>query len=201
MAPLNSSNYSQPQPSHPYSQASTSQSPHSTPPVDPSLAGLKVVAPSGSRAPSLLDSPQSYPPGPAADPKHLLAHVAKGLESLIDRGTIDARPSRQGVAAPRVGACSACREAKAKCSQGETCTRCIQNNVACAYPLFAKRGRKRTMTPCVLEPPQHPPQRHPDAVHPTLQIDSSLLSLQTAYQSDNLALAGIWCCSRLCTVT
>lgn len=112
MAPHNTQSYSQSQPSHPYSVASTSQL--NSPPIDPKLANLKVIPPAGSRPPSLLASPQSYPPGPQADPKQILAVVARGLESLIDRGTIDARPSRQGVAQPRVGACSACRESKVR---------------------------------------------------------------------------------------
>lgn len=106
MAPLTSPTFSQPSSSHPYSSAQAAQ--------DPKLAGLKVVPPAVTRSPSLLESPTSFPPGPTADPQQILLNVAKGLESLIDRGTIDARPSRQGVAAPRVGACAACREAKVR---------------------------------------------------------------------------------------
>lgn len=118
-----------PVPPNQYSQPSTSHHPYTIPPSNPlaafgghvpKLAGLKLVPSAGGRAGTGLSSdgllletaPISYPSGPAVDPRQLLANVARGLESLIDRGTIDARPSRQGVAAPRVGACAACREAK-----------------------------------------------------------------------------------------
>ncbi|BGP40977.1 hypothetical protein JCM10450v2_004982 [Rhodotorula kratochvilovae] len=89
------------------------------------------------------------PPPPLSDPQALLARSRSGLAQLINQGSIDARPSRQGPgAAPRSGACTGCRAAKAKCSQDDPqCTRCLMMKTECVYPLFNKRGRKRTMTP------------------------------------------------------
>ncbi|GAA5835930.1 hypothetical protein JCM11251_006605 [Rhodosporidiobolus azoricus] len=89
------------------------------------------------------------PPPPLGDPFALLARSREGLAQLVAHGNIDARPSRQGPAPPpKSGACSLCRTAKAKCSQDEPrCTRCVQQNLECTYPIFNKRGRKRMLTP------------------------------------------------------
>ncbi|GAA5935525.1 uncharacterized protein JCM15063_001064 [Sporobolomyces koalae] len=90
------------------------------------------------------------PPPPLSNPLDLLQRSRVGLSQLIGHGNIDARPSRQATAsAPlKSGACTACRVAKAKCSQTEpSCSRCVTMKIDCNYPVFAKRGRKRTMTP------------------------------------------------------
>ncbi|GAA6040025.1 hypothetical protein JCM8097_004744 [Rhodosporidiobolus ruineniae] len=89
------------------------------------------------------------PPPPLSDPVALLTRSREALSQLVEAGNIDARPSRQGPAPPpKSGACTACRNAKAKCSQDEPrCTRCIHQNIECSYPVFNKRGRKRMMTP------------------------------------------------------
>ncbi|KAM0789549.1 hypothetical protein ACM66B_000361 [Microbotryomycetes sp. NB124-2] len=77
----------------------------------------------------------------------VLERVKNGLEHIVASGGVDARASRQTPLAPKIGSCTSCREAKAKCSQGPVCTRCQATNSKCEYPLFAKRGRKRAMTP------------------------------------------------------
>ncbi|GAA5965532.1 hypothetical protein JCM21900_004150 [Sporobolomyces salmonicolor] len=89
------------------------------------------------------------PPPPLGDPVALLVRSREGLAQLIGQGNIDARPSRQALqTTQKSGACSSCRAAKAKCSQDEpACTRCVTQQLECTYPVFAKRGRKRTMTP------------------------------------------------------
>ncbi|GAA5876348.1 hypothetical protein JCM1840_003621 [Sporobolomyces johnsonii] len=89
------------------------------------------------------------PPPPLRDPVALLVRSREGLAQLIGQGNIDARPSRQALPTmQKSGACSGCRAAKAKCSQDEpACTRCVTQQLDCTYPVFAKRGRKRTMTP------------------------------------------------------
>ncbi|GAA6064511.1 hypothetical protein JCM10212_004872 [Sporobolomyces blumeae] len=89
------------------------------------------------------------PPPPLSNPLDLLARSRNSLSVLIGHGNIDARPSRQFPhGSQKSGACSNCRSAKAKCSQDEpTCERCKGLALDCTYPAFAKRGRKRTMTP------------------------------------------------------
>ncbi|ORY89719.1 hypothetical protein BCR35DRAFT_300152, partial [Leucosporidium creatinivorum] len=77
----------------------------------------------------------------------LLDRARMGLQQLMGNGNIDSRPSRQGMPPPKIGSCTGCREAKAKCSQGPICTRCMASGAKCEYPVFAKRGRKRAMTP------------------------------------------------------
>ncbi|SCV69701.1 BQ2448_1095 [Microbotryum intermedium] len=78
----------------------------------------------------------------------LLLRAQQGLLTLIHKGNLDARPSRQTIPPPKVGSCKPCREAKAKCSGGQVCSRCMSNGLArtCEYPVFNKRGRKRVMT-------------------------------------------------------
>ncbi|SCZ89312.1 BZ3500_MvSof-1268-A1-R1_Chr9g10365 [Microbotryum saponariae] len=77
-----------------------------------------------------------------------LLRAQQGLLTLIHKGNLDARPSRQTIPPPKVGSCTPCREAKAKCSGGQVCSRCMSNGLAssCEYPVFNKRGRKRVMT-------------------------------------------------------
>ncbi|KAL8277109.1 hypothetical protein RQP46_010537 [Phenoliferia psychrophenolica] len=83
-------------------------------------------------------------------PLELLTRAKDKLRTLIDGGDIDSRPSRQGKEKQKVGACMACRQAKAKCTgePGVTCPRCLaQPDIECVYPTFSKRGRKRGLTP------------------------------------------------------
>lgn len=90
------------------------------------------------------------PPPPLSNPVDLLERSRTGLSQLIGYGNVDARPSRQkdGGLLLKKGACSACRMAKAKCTQRQpACERCVSMNIDCIYAVFAKRGRKRTMTP------------------------------------------------------
>lgn len=93
--------------------------------------------------------PPPPPPPPLSDPRALLQRSLQGLYQLVSTGNFDARPSRQGPGPPpRSGACAACRTAKAKCNQQEpACDRCVKMKVECTYPVFNKRGRKRTRTP------------------------------------------------------
>ncbi|GAA5859893.1 hypothetical protein JCM8547_004376 [Rhodosporidiobolus lusitaniae] len=120
------------------SPASVSTSTPDAPPPKPPVA-------------STSKTPFVRPPTPPSlsDPLALLLRSREGLAKLVEQGNVDARPSRQGPPpAPKSGACSACRAAKAKCSQDEpSCVRCLQNKVPCEYPVFQKRGRKRLLTP------------------------------------------------------
>ncbi|GAA5871420.1 hypothetical protein JCM16303_000748 [Sporobolomyces ruberrimus] len=114
-----------------------------------STPSAAAAGPSTAKAtrPAFVPPP---PPPPLSDPLDLLERSRSGLLQLIGHGNIDARPSRQASAsaALKSGACTACRVAKAKCSQHEpTCNRCASLSVACVYAAFAKRGRKRSMTP------------------------------------------------------
>ncbi|GAA5875972.1 hypothetical protein JCM8547_000669 [Rhodosporidiobolus lusitaniae] len=77
----------------------------------------------------------------------LLRRLRSGLETLLNRGGIDARASRQGEVQYKVGACRACREAKTKCSGEHPCKRCTSTNQTCEYLQHARRGRKREPTP------------------------------------------------------
>ncbi|GAA5824893.1 hypothetical protein JCM3770_005091, partial [Rhodotorula araucariae] len=128
----------------------------STAPAEQSASPSSPVAgpSSGATKPKPRAAPREPwipppPPPPLNDPLALLARSRSGLAQLITQGSIDARPSRQGPGAPpRSGACTGCRAAKAKCSQDDPqCTRCLMMKTECVYPLFNKRGRKRTMTP------------------------------------------------------
>lgn len=139
--------------SHPDSHhAEQSASPSS--PQQGSVEGSTAVAapkkprPRAAQRESWVPPP---PPPPLSDPVALLQRSQTGLAQVLSQGNIDARPSRQGPgSAPRSGACTGCRAAKAKCSQDEPqCMRCLMMKLECVYPLFNKRGRKRTMTPCV----------------------------------------------------
>lgn len=98
---------------------------------------------------TLQAPPPPPPPPPLNDPRALLQRSLQGLYQLVSTGNFDARPSRQGPGAPpRSGACAACRTAKAKCNQQEpACDRCVKMKLECTYPVFNKRGRKRTRTP------------------------------------------------------
>lgn len=113
-----------------------------------SAAAPKKPRPRAAQRESWVPPP---PPPPLSDPVALLQRSQTGLAQVLSQGNIDARPSRQGPgSAPRSGACTGCRAAKAKCSQDEPqCMRCLMMKLECVYPLFNKRGRKRTMTPCV----------------------------------------------------
>ncbi|GAA5828682.1 hypothetical protein JCM3766R1_003787 [Sporobolomyces carnicolor] len=125
---------------------------------------------STSAAPKKVPFVPPPPPPPLSNPLDLLERSRTGLSQLIGYGNIDARPSRQspnvvqsgdvagggsgrgalGAAgrALKSGACTACRVAKAKCSQRQpACERCTSLKLDCVYAVFAKRGRKRTMTP------------------------------------------------------
>ena len=125
----------------------------------PTASSSSNPASSTSKTASKVAFVPPPPPPPLSNPLDLLMRSRIGLSQLIGHGNIDARPSRQGAgAAPqKSGACAACRAAKAKCSQDEpSCARCLNVKIECVYPVFAKRGRKRTMTPSVpLAPSQH----------------------------------------------
>ena len=132
---------------------------------DPSPASFVAAASSASpvsplgqstgsaagKLPTTHDTLQPPPPPPPqlSDPRALLQRSLQGLYQLVSTGNFDARPSRQGPGAPpRSGACAACRTAKAKCNQQEpACDRCVKMKLECTYPVFNKRGRKRTRTP------------------------------------------------------
>ncbi|TKA51191.1 hypothetical protein B0A53_05655 [Rhodotorula sp. CCFEE 5036] len=132
---------------------------------DPSPASFVAAASSASpvsplgqstgsaagKLPTTHDALQPPPPPPPqlSDPRALLQRSLQGLYQLVSTGNFDARPSRQGPGAPpRSGACAACRTAKAKCNQQEpACDRCVKMKLECTYPVFNKRGRKRTRTP------------------------------------------------------
>ncbi|GAA5909222.1 uncharacterized protein JCM6883_005809 [Sporobolomyces salmoneus] len=105
-----------------------------------------------STAPTKTPFVPPPPPPPLSNPLDLLERSRTGLSQLIGFGNIDARPSRQtnttGAASLKSGACTACRTAKAKCSQRQpACERCVSLKIECVYAVFAKRGRKRSMTP------------------------------------------------------
>ncbi|GJN91304.1 hypothetical protein Rhopal_004323-T1 [Rhodotorula paludigena] len=121
-----------------------------TPPAA-SSSDKKGKSPERSGSSTAAREPWIPPPPPPAlsDPYALLERSRAALAQLIAQGNIDARPSRQGQAsAPKSGACASCRAAKAKCSQDEPqCARCAVNHLECSYPVFNKRGRKRTLTP------------------------------------------------------
>ncbi|KAI5476108.1 Zn(2)-C6 fungal-type transcription factor [Pseudohyphozyma bogoriensis] len=71
----------------------------------------------------------------------LLATIRAGLEQLIERGGIEARASRQGKVEPKIGACTACRAVKIKCSQDTpSCKRCTSHNIPCVFLQHVRRG-------------------------------------------------------------
>ncbi|GAA5905490.1 hypothetical protein JCM8208_004297 [Rhodotorula glutinis] len=145
--------------SHPDSQHAEQSASPSSPQQGGGAAAAEAASTSSAAGPTKKPRPRPQqrepswqpppPPPPLDDPVALLARSHVGLTTLLNQGNLDARPSRQGPGtAPRSGACTGCRTAKAKCSQDEPqCTRCLALKAECVYPLFNKRGRKRTMTP------------------------------------------------------
>ncbi|GAA5988027.1 hypothetical protein JCM10908_002033 [Rhodotorula pacifica] len=129
-----------------FAAAASSASPVS--PLGQSTSSAAGKAPSHQHDPSQAGSASSTLP-PLSDPRALLQRSLQGLHQLVSTGNFDARPSRQGPGPPpKSGACAACRSAKAKCNQQEpACERCVKMKVECTYPVFNKRGRKRTRTP------------------------------------------------------
>ncbi|GAA6025186.1 hypothetical protein JCM11491_001790 [Sporobolomyces phaffii] len=134
--------------------ASSSKGSPASPLVVPSPSALSQTAAAPPPAPAPKPTKAPYvpppPPPPLSNPVELLERSRHGLTQLIGFGNVDARPSRQAESGPSIksGACQACRLSKSKCSQGQpSCDKCRANNLDCVYTIFAKRGRKRTMTP------------------------------------------------------
>ncbi|GAA5885547.1 hypothetical protein JCM6882_007462 [Rhodosporidiobolus microsporus] len=113
-------------------------------------------APDIATAVKTPSTPSQASPPPTAtslntvDVVRLLDRIRGGIETLLERGGIDARASRQGQVQYKVGACVACRAAKTKCSQGNPCERCKVSGATCEYLKHVRRGRKSEPTPNAL---------------------------------------------------